>query len=159
MKIRVSIYSCLLLLLLFSCQKPDYTTCLKRADKLMNVRPDSALVILEAVPFEELKGLGERAYYALLLTQARDKNYLLQTDDSLIQSAVSYYDARKNIPMQARAYYLWGSVLRDKKEYAHAVEKYLIAMEYTKRNADMYLLGRIYGQAGNLYYLQDLYGA
>lgn len=56
----------------------------------------------------------DRAYYALLLTQARDKNYIVQTDDSLIRTAVQYYDSIGDVQMQAKAYYHWGGVLRIK---------------------------------------------
>ena len=48
----------------------------------MEAYPDSALRILENVEPQQLKTPANQAYYALLLTQARDKNYIVQTDDS-----------------------------------------------------------------------------
>ena len=50
----------------------------------MEEYPDSALHILESIETQQLSAQADRAYYALLLTQARDKNYIVQTDDSLI---------------------------------------------------------------------------
>ena len=59
----------------------------------MEEYPDSALHILESIESQQLTVHADRAYYALLLTQARDKNYIVQTDDSLIRTAVQYYDS------------------------------------------------------------------
>ena len=52
------------------------------ADSLMQSRPDSALCILQDISMEKLTTQADSAYYVLLLTQARDKNYVVQTDDS-----------------------------------------------------------------------------
>lgn len=58
----------------------------------MDVYSDSALLLLEQIPHpEKLRG-KQRADYVLLLTQARDKNYLdSMQSDSLIKLAVDYY--------------------------------------------------------------------
>src|SRR3712207_4024131 len=85
----------------------ENNTLLTQADSLLTSQPDSALRILQSIPTEDLKTEADIAYHALLLTQARDKNYIAQTDDSLIRIAVQYYDAHKQAEMQARAYYCW----------------------------------------------------
>ncbi len=58
----------------------------------MDVYPDGALLLLEQIPHpEKLRG-KQRAGYVLLLTQARDKNYLdSMQSDSLIKLAVDFY--------------------------------------------------------------------
>ena len=58
---------------------------------------DSALVVLENISAKELVFSSSKARYALLLTQARDKNYILHTDDSLIRIAVDYYDGTGDV--------------------------------------------------------------
>ena len=75
------------------------------ADSLMQSRPDSALCILQDISMEKLTTQADSAYYVLLLTQARDKNYVVQTDDSLIRYAVAYYDKMNDVRMQAKAHY------------------------------------------------------
>lgn len=65
---------------------------LVRADSLMSYLPDSALSLLENIDLNEIKTPADEAIYALLLTQARDKNYIVHTDDSLITVAVNYFD-------------------------------------------------------------------
>lgn len=129
---------------------------LVRADSLMNEHPDSAQLILENIDPLHLKNKANHAYYALLLTQARDKNFVVQTDDSLIQTAVRYYDGIKDNKMQAKAYYYWGSVYRDMNQCGEAIKKYLVAITYAKELEDKKLLGVLYNNIGYLYYTQHL---
>lgn len=158
MRKRTIVLIAILTALLAACTgKTDYNTLLVQADSLMASRPDSALHMLEGISTESLSTKADRAYHALLLTQARDKNYIRQTDDSLIQVAVRYYDSMRDCKMQARAYYYWGSVYRDRNEQAIATEKFLIAIPFAQKAGDKVLLGRIYNNAGYLYYLQELY--
>ena len=153
---RTSFISLILLLLLGACSRPEVTERLPHAERIMNAHPDSALQLLRAIDApHKLRG-KDRADYALLFTQACDKNYILQRNDSLIRIAVMFYDQEKNPSMQARTYYQWGSVLRDIHKQGDAVHKYLIAAHYAEATGQQKLLGRIYGQAANLYYLQDL---
>lgn len=149
----------LTMITLMLCQCTNQThrhPMLVAVDSLMNARPDSALSILQRFPADSLATKEDRAYYALLMTQAKDKNYVVQADDSLIRSAVRYYDSTHEVRMQARAYYLWGSVYRDRNEQAAAVEKYLAAIPFAEKANDKALLGRIYNNVGFLYYLQEL---
>ena len=148
----------LTVLLLTACnERSDYNALLVKADSLMALRPDSALHILQNIQPSKLKTQADHAYYALLLTQAQDKNYIVQADDSLIQIAVRYYNAHGDAAMQARAYYYWGSVCRDQNMQAEAIEKFLMAIPLVQATSDKSLLGRIYNNIGYLYYLQKLY--
>ncbi len=148
----------ILTVLLVACNgKTDYNTQLVRADSLMASQPDSALHMLENMPADSLRTEADRAYHALLLTQARDKNYIVQTDDSLIQVAVRYYDAHEIAPLQARAYYYWGSFYRDKNNYSQALDKYDIALSHINdRPENAELKASLYSNLGYLYYTQDL---
>ena len=56
------------------------------ADSLMEIYPDSALSILESISSPQKLPCADRALYALLLTQARHKNYIALGDDSLIKT-------------------------------------------------------------------------
>ena len=61
------------------------------AEELMNERPDSSLLLLSGIDQNNLKSKKEHARFALLLSQAYDKNYIDKIDDSLIYSAALYY--------------------------------------------------------------------
>ena len=77
--------------ILAACTRSSPNAQLVQADSLMQKFPDSALHFLEKIRPEELNSLEDRAYYALLVTQVQDKNYIFQENDSLIRIAVQYY--------------------------------------------------------------------
>jgi hypothetical protein len=67
---------------------------LEQAEELMTESPSSSLSILDDIPVSELNTDGQNALYALLKTQARDKLYMFDTDDSLISIATDYFDGK-----------------------------------------------------------------
>lgn len=124
------------------------------ADSLMQSRPDSALCILQDISMEKLTTQADSAYYVLLLTQARDKNYVVQTDDSLIRYAVAYYDKTNDVRMQAKAHYYWGCVYRDMNRQAEAIREFLIAAPLTEKAKEKRQLGLVYNNIGFIYNIQ-----
>ena len=77
--------SLLLPLLLLSCStSKDIEHRLNVAEELMTERPDSSLVVLEGINIDDIGSRRLHAKYALLLTQAKDKNYIDETDATLI---------------------------------------------------------------------------
>lgn len=125
------------------------------ADSLMQSQPDSALNILRGISMENFAAQADSAYYALLLTQARDKNYVVQTDDSLIRYAVAYYDKTNDVRIQAKAHYYWGCVYRDMNRQAEAIREFLIAAPLTEKAKEKRQLGLIYNNIGYIYTIQD----
>lgn len=113
---------------LSSCSSSAKNPLLLCADSLMEEYPDSALVILESISFPQKMSRADRALYALLLTQARHKNYIALEDDSLIKTAVEYYGDRKKSVRAAKAHYYWGAFYREKGYTSSAVEEYLAAI-------------------------------
>ena len=121
----------------------------------MQFRPDSALNILKSISSEKLSTRADNAYYALLLTQAQDKNFIVQKDDSLIQIAVHYYDSIGDTKMQAKAHYYWGCVYRDMNQQAEAIREFFIAAPLTEKSKEKRQLGLIYNNIGYIYNIQD----
>lgn len=121
------------------------------ADSLMRSRPDSALCILQGISMDKFATQADSACYALLLTQARDKNYVVQTDDSLIRYAVAYYDKTNDVRMQAKAHYYWGCVYRDMNRQAEAFREFLIAAPLTEKAKEKRQLGLVYNNIGYIY--------
>ncbi|MEL5893357.1 hypothetical protein AAE250_07600 [Bacteroides sp. GD17] len=158
MKKQTIILISILIVLLVACtNRSNYHQILIQANSLMTAMPDSALHILQNIIPQQLPTQADKAYYALLFTQAQDKNFILQTKDSLIRTAVQYYDSIKDERMQAKAYYYWGCIYRDSNKQSAAIEKYLTAISLALKINDEPLLGRIYNSMGYLYYLQGLY--
>ena len=71
---------------------PDYDGRLVQADSLLRCNdPDSALRLLSGLDGAKLPSAGDRAYHALLLTQAQYRCYADITSDSTINVALDYY--------------------------------------------------------------------
>ena len=92
-------YLSLSLLFLYASCRNETTPMqpeLLTADSLMNSRPDSSLALLRQISAPQKLEGADRALYALLMTQARYKNYLPLEDDSLIGIAAQYYKKKKD---------------------------------------------------------------
>lgn len=147
----------LFIMALAACtSRSNSSSLMIQADSIMATSPDSALRILQDIPLSQLKIQADTAYYYLLLTQAQYKNYIILTNDSLIQKAVSYYKRIDDIPMLAKAYYYWGCALTDMKEYAHAIKAYHTASKLAEKVSDEKLLGFIYSGIAYIYQNQGM---
>lgn len=125
----VSVGSIFMSVSLSSCSSPSVKNqLLLCADSLMETYPDSALSILESITYPQKMPRADRALYALLLTQARHKNYIALEDDSLIKTAVDYYGDKKKSLRAAKAHYYWGAIYSEKGYASFAVEEYLTAI-------------------------------
>lgn len=97
----------MILVLFISCvQEKEDNNVLRRVEACMELFPDSALSLLSQIECPECMRGQQRADYALLLTQALDKNYLdnLQSD-SLIMIAVEYYKQEGDKLKAGKAYF------------------------------------------------------
>lgn len=124
----VSVGSILMSVSLSSCSSSVKSPLLLSADSLMEIYPDSALSILESISSPQKLPRADRALYALLLTQARHKNYIALGDDSLIKMAVEYYGDKKKSVRAAKAHYYWGATYGEKGYTSFAVDEYLTAI-------------------------------
>ena len=143
------------ILLLAACTNSALRTqhsALAKADSLMHTHPDSALALLQSISADSLTDEANRAYHALLLSQALDKNYIDKTDDSLINIAVAYYAKRKLSREYFLSLYYKGRILRNAGEYPKAMLAYVEAEKYKDFPDNAYLVGLLYKQLGNLHY-------
>ena len=135
----------IIFLFLTSCLSPTdrVIPSLLHADSLIEVGcADSALSLLERMNLAELSSIQSRASYALLLTQAKDQNYVTHTDDSLIRVAVDYYDTSDDITLRAKAHYYLGRVCQDRGDIEGTVREFLVAMPLAEKaeNYDLNIL-------------------
>lgn len=137
-----------------SCSSSVKNPLLLCADSLMEARPDSALFILESISSPQKLPRADRALYALLLTQAKYKNYIPLEDDSLIKTAVEYYGDRKKSLYAAKAHYYWGATYRDMGYTSFAVEEYLTAIRLMPVKDDF--LAMIYDNLAECYEEDEL---
>ena len=86
------------------------------ADTLMWTNPDSSLAILSHINNDSLTSDEDRAYHALLLTQAQFRCNIPLTSDTLISKAVDYYSDNHNREHYTRALLYKGGAYEDMGE-------------------------------------------
>lgn len=142
--------------ILFSCSPPSVKNpLLLRADSLMETRPDSALTILEFISSPEKLSGAERAFYALLITQAKHKNAIPLENDSLIKIAVDYYGDKERCVNAARAHYYLGATYQVMGNISFAVEEYFIAIQLMPKSNEF--MATMYNNMGECYETDGLY--
>ena len=145
----------LLAVCLFACNHHSSNPMLQQVDSLLEMKPDSALTILKNISVLEDLPEVDKAYYALLLAEATDKNKLpLLPCDSLLNFVLDYYgddDREKAVALMYK-----GRLLAEMDDEKAAIEMNLKALEIlqdypvdTKYRRLIYsALGLWYGNCG-----------
>ena len=140
---------------LFACNHHSSNPMLQQEDSLLEMKPDSALTILKNISVLEDLPEVDKAYYALLLAEATDKNKLpLLPCDSLLNFVLDYYgddDREKAVALMYK-----GRLLAEMDDEKAAIEMNLKALEIlqdypvdTKYRRLIYsALGLWYGNCG-----------
>ena len=126
---------------------------LDMAESLMNARPDSALAVLESIPASDIKGKETSARYALLMSQALDKNYIDTTDFKVLQPAIDYYPDNGTPDEKLKTYYYQGCIYQNKGDDDNAMLSYINAREI-KNVTDSLVLAHLFVAQGTLYLTQ-----
>ena len=140
-----------------ACQRhTDYPPAMQQAEKLMDTRPDSALHLLQGMA-DTLTMLSDEAqmYYHLLTIQAKDKQYITHTSDSLINRIVSFYEDSGDKDRLMMAYFYQGRVYRDMNDAPRALNAFQQALDLNTPKLD--LLAKTYSQMGYLFMYQGLH--
>ena len=141
-----------LAIFLFSCNgHSKHWETLSQVESYIEERPDSALVVLEQINLSELSGKEEKAKYAVLYTQAKDKNYIDEKDLKLISEAKDYYEDLGNVRYKFLSLYYYGRILCNNEDYSSAIIAYTKAETLLEDLNDGYLAGLLYVQVGNIY--------
>lgn len=141
-----------LCLQLGSCrQSTETASVFEEAESLMNEKPDSALTLLKSIPAPEKLTGHAQARYALLYSQALDKNYIDTANDSLIQIAVNYYKDRSDVKAKFYAYYYLGRVYVNGNQYDKATLAFINAEQEVEGLGDDYAAGLLYRQMADIY--------
>ena len=147
------------ILLIFLLALP-FTGCQKHypvADKLsqaeicMDEELEAALRVLESIGQPDLQTQEHRARYALLYSQALDKNYIDKTNDSLINIAVDYYKDRDDVRAKFLSYYYLGRIYTNANNLTQATLAYMEAEQLVDELGDDYAAGLLYEQIGLIY--------
>lgn len=120
-------------------------------DTYIDVRPDSALTILQAIDKSSIATKKIEAKYALLLSQAFDKNYIDLQSDSIIAPAVRYYDNHGSAEEKMKTLYYRGRIAMNAQKYEDAISYFTKAARYADKVCDKVAVGRVYAAQANIY--------
>ncbi len=137
----------------FSCQRhSDNWEKICDIENYIESRPDSALIVLEAIDIETLSSDEERAKYALYMSMALDKNYIDKTDFDVLQPAIDYYENHGSATDKLRTFYYQGRIHYYRGEYVEAMECYVKSMDLGNDSNDLAAKARNYNAQSLLYY-------
>ena len=125
-----------------------------RAESLMEELPDSAMTLLDSIDSKLLRGERRRALHGLLSTQARDKNYIDQTSDSIMAPVTEYFDRTDDRYHRMLAHYYMAKIYYYKNEYPASVleiEKNLEFLSHDIPN-ESYWRARMYNDIATMYF-------
>lgn len=157
LKVKLCIAFVLLFLLLACGHNSGQTRhIMEQAKSCMDIYPDSALRLLQDILSPEtLKG-KDRADYALLYTQACDKNYMTPVNDSLIRVAVDYYGEDKSMNA-ALSYFYLGCVNWNRGNNVEAVQAFLKVLDILPSHTINRLFMQTHVYLGECYNWEGLY--
>lgn len=121
------------------------------AEELMPQNPDSALFLLGSLNTGNINSQKIRAKYAVVYSQALDKNYIDKTNDSLITIAVKYYKKHGNIKEKFMSLYYLGRIQYNAGHYTRAMLSYMEAIPLIEQLDDDYLSGLLFSQISQIY--------
>lgn len=112
------------------------------AEDRMDAAPDSVLRLIDTLDIDDIANEGVKARYALLYTQALDKNYIDVKDDSLVTVALTYYRNRGDDYRTMLAAYYRARILYNNADYTHAIYSILESEQLARQLNDTYYLSR-----------------
>lgn len=143
-------------ILFVSCSKGHVTTDdLAVISKNMLENPEMVLDTLSRIKVGQLKDKKANALYALLYTQAKDKSWIDETDDSLITIAVNYFERSRNVYYRFLSYFYWGRVNQNGGNLTKAIVAFTKAEDMVEDINDKYSVGLLYANLGLLF--QSIY--
>lgn len=140
------------IMILVACERqPPISDQMDIAEKLMNSKPDSALVILENIPVSNLKSKEVSARYALLKSMALDKNYIDTTTFDVLQPAIDYYLENGTPDEMLRTYYYQGRIYQNQGDDDSAMQSFMNGCDLRKVVTDSLLLAHTLVAQGTLF--------
>ena len=152
MKMKRSVLFLLPLLVIVSCtQYRAQERIMDQALSLMDEAPDSALSLMQGMDPSLLRGRRQHARHALLYTMAQDKDYVVETDDSLAQLSRAYYRGHGSKADRLKSLYYLGVVHHNAGLYSEAAAEFREAESLALRLEDNHHLGLIYWHLEGIY--------
>ena len=145
--------------IIVSCSgNPAVDRQLTVVENIMEERPDSALSVLNGIDTELVTSEAEKARYALLMSQALDKNYIDTTTFDVLQPAIDYYiNKDKGTPDEKlRTLYYQGIIFLNRSELDMSMQSFLKSNDLNSNYTDTLIYAHLLVAQGYLYNLSYL---
>lgn len=149
MSFSIKIIACLLSVVVLSCSS-RLDKCLNRAELYMSDNHSESLRILDSLKNNNMSQ-KEAARFALLYSQAKDKNWIDETDDSLINVAVNYFEHSSDSYYKFLSFYYLGRVNQNAGNLSKAIVAFTKAEDLVGEVHDNYSIGLLYANLGILF--------
>ncbi|MDE6631418.1 MAG: hypothetical protein K2K23_00300 [Muribaculaceae bacterium] len=105
---------------------------LSEIDSKMEEHPDSALMLLDSYHLSANASDYDRAYYGMLLTHARYKNFIDETNDSLISASAEYFLKHDCKEQASRSLFLKGMIQRSANSLGESAVSFSKGLDIAK---------------------------
>lgn len=145
--------------LLCTCQRPDNTSILQRADAIAKNNPDSAMTLLSTIKNVSRLPYEEQMLYGWLRAYVHYRWNFSTLEDSLILPAFDYYTTRKDTNRMLISYQLKADYLTWKEKYENAIAVLDSGIARALACKDTTLAVRMLSEQANKYvYMRQDYG-
>lgn len=139
--------------IIFSCtENSELEKQFISAESLMNNHPDSALAVLRKINRSSLSSDKMKAKYALLMSQALDKNYIDTTSFDILQPAIDYFLRKGTADEKLRTYYYQGRIYQNRENNDSAMQSFMRGREYCGQASDTLTMANLLVAQGTILY-------
>lgn len=118
---------------------------------IINVKPDSALALIQEINRDDIISKADRASLALLYSIALDKNHLDVRDDSILRPAIEYYLRKGTAEEQVKTLYYSARIYENSNEYEKALSTLTDAESRIDKDCSPGILVLLYSAKGRIY--------
>lgn len=101
-------------------------------DAIIETRPDSALMLIDDYQQTSNSSSADKACYGLLLTHARYKNFIDETNDSIISASAEYFLKQDDKERSSRALFLKGMIQMNANRFGEAAVSFTQALDIAR---------------------------
>lgn len=140
------------------CTTPSATIALiEQSERVAIDYPDSALMLIESVDRESVRGKHDNARYRLVYSEVLYYNRIDSDCDSLTRPLFDYYYDSDNHAERARAMYQHGLVMMNAKRNAEAMYALMESEKSLQHCDNPRLFGMVYSTMGDIYGIECIY--
>lgn len=140
-----------LIICLCACSDSNVGAQLSDIESYIEVRPDSALTVLENFDRSHLRKHRDVAKFSLLYATALDKNYIDTADLNIIKPAVDYYSKHGTADEKLKSYYYQGVVYRNAGDLNNEAISSYMAEKYAYLATEKRYVGLLYSMIADIY--------